>query len=298
MINQPTGQVSGAYRRRIGEMVVTAISDGYVDASFDMLRAIEARDAEAILHERFMPSPPRINVNCFAVHSGSRVALIDTGAGDTMGPTLGHLGNNLAAAGIRIDDIDTVILTHMHPDHSNGLIDDQGRSCFPEAELVVPELDVKHWHDDAQMAAASERHRIRFFEGARKQIKPYLNRRRDAVGEVFPGVTAHPLPGHTPGHTGYMIESNGESLLIWGDIVHVPEVQTRRPEVTVEPDSDPQKAIETRRQIMEMVASQRLLIAGMHLDFPAFSHLVRRTDGGYLLVPEAWAHDARPGPGH
>ena len=288
MIAAPTNQIPGIYRRKIGDIALTAISDGYVDRPYDMMRDISALAAEKILRDSFRPTPPRISVNCFVVHSAGRVALIDTGCGVSMGDTVGLLPQHLKAADVSIETIDTVILTHMHPDHSNGLTSPSGERNFPDAELVISETDVKHWHDDAAMNVASARHRERFFLAAREQIKPYHNRRRDAKGEVFPGVTAMPLPGHTPGHTGYMITSGGKDLMIWGDIVHIPDIQARQPEVTVEPDSDPTAAIATRRRILEMTAREKLPIVGMHTHFPGFVYVVGTAQQGYQLVPEMW----------
>jgi glyoxylase-like metal-dependent hydrolase (beta-lactamase superfamily II) len=289
MIAAPASQVPGIYRRKIGDIVVTAISDGYVDAAYDMMREIAPGDAEGILRGAFRPAPPRISVNCFVIHSAGRVGLIDTGFGVSMGATGGWLPRNLALAGVDIGTIDSVILTHMHPDHSNGLTAPDGSANFPNAELVVSEIDVKHWHDDGAMSIASERHRIRFFMGAREQIKPYLNRRRDNKGEVFPGVTAVPLYGHTPGHTGYMVASGGQSLFIWGDIVHIPDVQVVRPDVYVDPDSDHAAAVATRRRTFDMVATDRLLVAGAHMHFPGLLNLTGDAAKGYRLVPEMWA---------
>lgn len=107
---------------------------------------------------------------------------------------------------------------------------------------------------------------------------------------LMPGVTAVPLPGHTPGHTGYLVESGGASLLIWGDIVHVQELQVPRPEVTMAVDVDPAQAVATRRAILDRVATERLGIAGMHLHFPAFAHVIP-DHGGYRLLPEPWSMD-------
>lgn len=286
----PSEQIPALYHRKIGDIVVTSVSDGYVSGSYEMLKGITAEDAERILRGSFRPSPPRISVNCFLVWSGGRIALIDTGCGATMGEQLGRLPDNLARAGVAIADIDTVLLTHMHPDHSNGLTSAQGVANFAAAELVISETDLRHWHDDAAMSVASPRHRERFFLAAREQIKPYLARRRDAVGEVFPGVTAMPLPGHTPGHTGYLISSGGASLLVWGDIVHAPDIQVRRPEVHVEPDSDHQEAVATRRRVFDMVATDRLLVAGMHMHFPGLLNLSGNSAAGYQLEPETWQH--------
>jgi len=284
----PSAQIPGVYRRRIGDIVVTAISDGYLDASYDFMRNITPQDAERILKEAYRPAPPRVSINCFVLHSGGRVALVETGSGDKMGPTLGKMPQNLAAAGVDIASIDTILLTHMHPDHSNGLTDNNGAAVFPNAELVVSERDVAHWHDDAAMARATERQKMRFFQWAREQIKPYHSRRRDPRGEVFPGVSAMPLYGHTPGHTGYLVSSKGEQLLIWGDIVHMPDIQTRRPDVFMEPDVDGEAAVATRKRVFDHVATDRLLCAGMHMHFPGFLNLNRRGDGGYELISEIW----------
>ena len=284
----PTSQIPGVYRRRIGDIVVTAISDGYLDGAYEFMRDITPQDAERILKDVYRPAPPRISINCFVIHSAGRVALVETGSGNSMGPTLGKMPQNLAAAGVDTRAIDTILLTHMHPDHSNGLTDENGVAKFPHVELVVAERDVDHWFDDAAMARATERQKLRFFQWAREQIAPYQQQRRDAKGEVFPGVTAEPIPGHTPGHTAYRIASKGEQLLIWGDIVHIPDVQTRRPDVYMEPDVDGQAAIAMRKRVFDMVATDRLLAAGMHMHFPGFLNLNRRPDGGYELVPEIW----------
>ena len=124
----PSRQIPGVYRRRIGDIVVTAISDGYLDASYDFMRNITPPDAERILKEAYRPAPPRISVNTFLIHSGGRIALVDTGSQHSMGPTLGHMPKHIAAAGVDVTDIDTIILTHMHPDHSNGLTDANGKA--------------------------------------------------------------------------------------------------------------------------------------------------------------------------
>lgn len=280
-------QVAGLYRRRIGDVVVTAISDGYIDAPFAALQSISEADADAILRQSFRPSPPRINVNTYLIQSAGRTAIVDTGSGDTMGPTLGHLFDLIGECGLTTAEVDTVLLTHMHPDHSNGLTAADGTKLFPNAEIVVGEADVKHWHDDGARSRAPESQQTRYFDTARAQIAPYRDQRKNAAGSPFPNVTAVPLNGHTPGHTGYLVESNGEALLIWGDICHVPDIQVRRPEVTMAFDTDPAAAIAARKRAFDMAASDRLLVAGMHLHFPGFSYMSREADG-YRLIPEAW----------
>ncbi|MGB3865594.1 MAG: MBL fold metallo-hydrolase [Xanthobacteraceae bacterium] len=285
----PEQQVPSVYRRRIGDIVVTALSDGYLDADVSVLQRISRAEIDKRLAECFRPVPPRLSVNAFLIHSKNRVALVETGSGDSMGPTLGKLVLNMRASGTEPAEVDTVLLTHMHPDHSNGLCDPDGSRIYPNAELLIHEDEVRHWNDDEAMAAAPERKRIRYFEAARRQLGPYRQQLRTIrEGEVFPGVTAVPIPGHTPGHTAYRIADGGEQLLIWGDTVHIPEIQTQNPDVTLDFDSDPDAAVKMRRRVFDMAATDRMLIAGMHVHFPGFSHIVRRGNG-YELLPEAWS---------
>ena len=289
MAQVPDAQIPGVYHRRIGDIVVTALSDGYLDGTVEAMQNIAPAEATRMLTEQFRPGR-RTSVNCYLVYSAGRLALIETGSGNYLQPTAGRLQHNLKAAGVNPADIEAVILTHMHPDHSAGLTNPKtGEKLFPNAELIVHENEPRHWQDDAAMNRADERARTLYFQCAREQIAPYHNRTRTFSGavEVFPGVTSLPLHGHTPGHSGYRIASGDKSLLIWGDIIHVPEVQVPRPEVTMAFDTDPQVAAATRRQVFDMVATNQQLIAGMHVHFPGFAHLVKQGDG-YLMLPEPW----------
>jgi glyoxylase-like metal-dependent hydrolase (beta-lactamase superfamily II) len=289
MVQVPGSQIPGVYHRRIGDIVVTALSDGYLDGTVEVMQNITPADATKILSDKFRPGP-RISVNCYLVYSAGRLALIETGSGDYLMPTAGKLQRNLKAAGVDPADIEAVILTHMHPDHSAGLTDPKtGQKFFPNAELVVHENEPRHWQDDGAMSRADERARTMYFQCAREQMAPYHNQMRtfSRAVEVFPGVTSMPLHGHTPGHSGYMIASGDKSLLIWGDITHIPEVQVARPEVTMVFDTDPHQAAATRKRTFDMVATDRQLVAGMHLHFPGFANLVKQGDS-YLMLPEPW----------
>jgi glyoxylase-like metal-dependent hydrolase (beta-lactamase superfamily II) len=253
-----------------------------------VLRNISQDEARQLLADSFRPAR-RTAVNAFLLYSAGRLALIETGSGNYLLPTAGKVLANVRAAGVDPAEIEAVLLTHMHPDHSAGLSDPAtGQRYYPNAELVVHENEPRHWFDDAKMAVATERAKKLYFQCARDQTTPYRDRwRLFQKGEVFPGVTAIPCHGHTPGHSSFLIASGNEQLLIWGDTVHVPEVQTARPEVCMEFDTDADAAAATRRRVFDMVATDRLAVTGMHLHFPGFSHLVRRSSG-YQLIPEAW----------
>ena len=289
-VRTPSEQVPGVYRLRVGDIVVTALSDGYFEGGFEVLPNISAEDATDLLERAGRPARARVPINAFAIHSGGRIALIDTGAGSSLGPTAGRLPANLTAAGIAPHEIDTVLLTHMHPDHTPGLTDGAGVPFFPNAELRMHEDEAAYWQDDTALSRAMEPNRS-FFQAARAQLKAYRDRLRPVQpGEVFPGVTWIPMAGHTPGHTGYLIASGDASLMIWGDIVHIQDVQVPRPDTAFFGDVDPMAAAATRRRVLDMVATDRLLVGGMHIHFPGLARVVR--DGtAFQLMPEAWSSD-------
>lgn len=155
--------------------------------------------------------------------------------------------------------MDVILLTHVHPDHSNGITSDDGKALFPNAEIILHENEIEFWFDDAAMAAATPRARTRYFEAARFRLAPYKGRIRTfPEGEVLPGIFGIPSPGHTPGHSAYRISSGAEELLIWGDVVHYPELQIPRPEITVLYDNDQPLAAASRIAMFELAIRDKL----------------------------------------
>jgi glyoxylase-like metal-dependent hydrolase (beta-lactamase superfamily II) len=292
-LQKPAQQPPGVHHFAIGDVVVTALNDGMIgDATFnffDFVTNLSKDAAEALHRAAFRVVPPRLAVNAFLLYLPDRIVLVDGGCGATMGPTVGRLAGNLAAMGVRPGDIGTILATHLHPDHVGGLVDGTGQATFPNAELVVHEADAAYWSDDTVLAQATDEQDRQFVLLARATLAAYRDRTRTVTaGEALPGITTIPAPGHTPGHTGWLIASGRETLLIWGDVVHLPGVQFAHPEAGMVFDVDGDQAIATRQRIMDMAATDRLRVAGMHLDFPSFGHVVR--DGGaYAFVPEVWS---------
>lgn len=287
MKGYPATANTGIYHRKVGDLTITAVSDGYMDGPIDAARNLDPQTTSAMLHEAFRLVPPRVSINTFLIRSDTHTALVDTGSGDTMGPTMGRLIENLNSIGIESEDVDTVLLTHMHPDHSNGLLAKDGGRAFPNAQIAVSEIDVRHWHDDTAMAAATERQKFRYFQQAREQIAPYKDRLVDP-GDAVSWIDAIPTPGHTPGHTCYLVHSGSEAILIWGDTVHWPAVQVPRPEITMHYDTDPDSAAASRKLIFDMAASERLLVGGMHTDFPGFGYVARQ-GASFTYTSDVWA---------
>jgi glyoxylase-like metal-dependent hydrolase (beta-lactamase superfamily II) len=281
-----TAQSPAFYRRKIGAAVVTALSDGYFDLPFSFFPALDPADGAQLLDRAHRPSPPRIQVNAFLVELSGRRTLIDTGCGCQLGPTVNRLRQNMGAAGVTEASIDTILCTHIHPDHTNGLVDEGGRAIFPNAEVCVHRADAAFWLDDANKPKVPPDAEVQF-DWAKAAFAPYKDRTRLInVGEVVPDVEAIALHGHTPGHCGYVVHGGSEALLIWGDAVHSIAIQAARPEVSFAADMDPDAARATRRRLFDRVASDRLLITGMHLEFPGFGSMVRE-GGRFRYEPES-----------
>lgn len=262
--------------KQIGDVTITAVSDGYLTASLDFLSNIDPIDALQMQRDAGATEPTAIHINCYLVHSHGRTVLIDAGAGGIK-QWGGKLTSNLMRVGVDPSAIGAILLTHAHPDHVGGLMDASGHAAFPNAELVVHEREVAFWRDDGNLARASARAQGNFLI-ARQAFDGYRDRLRTFEGgEVLTGITAMLLSGHTAGHTGYRLDSGGESLLIWGDIVHFPQIQVPRPEVSIAFDQDATLASATRSRLLDCVAAERLLIAGMHLGEAGFARIERKS---------------------
>lgn len=268
--------------RDLGDIEVMAVSDGYLQVDFGMLSNVDEEECEEIQRSAQVNELNAVHINTFLVRRKGKNILIDSGAGGVKGWG-GRLISNLARLDIQPEDIDAVLLTHAHPDHIGGLLSAEGEAVFANAELVINSEEFNYLEDDKNFAAVSDRVKGNFLL-ARSIFKKYQKSLRLIdKGEVFPGIFAVPLKGHTPGHTGYRIEGSRDSLLIWGDIVHFPHIQLLKPEVAIAFDYDPQMAAETRSRILDVVSSDRILVGGMHFGEQGFGY-IEKLKSGYGIV--------------
>lgn len=269
--------------RRFGPYTVTTLVDGIFEAPADVLLHADGDDARRRLIEKRAERGIKIDVNCFVLRGPDGITLIDSGAADAFGPALGKVRAALQAAGIRPEQIDRVLLTHIHGDHALGLLD--GTAAWaPRAELLIPEADLAYFTDPAARAAQPEPKRGPF-DIAAKLVGAYAGRLRALLnGEVpgLPGIEALPLPGHTPGHTGYLVRDARDSLLIWGDALHLQDEQPGEPEIELIFDIDPALALRTRRALLERLATEGWIATGSHIT--GFGR-VQRAGRAYGFVP-------------
>ena len=274
-------QAPGFYRMTLGDFEVTALYDGSFDLPVDQLLKQPAAKTSAALAKHFQKLPVETSVNAFLVNTGTKLILVDTGTGGYSGPTSGTLLANLKAAGYRPDQVDDIFITHMHGDHVGGLSHD-GVAVFPKAVVHAGKGDVDHYLSQAEMARAPADSKDGFTT-AMNAFGPYQAAGRlqpiAADSEIVPGVRSWATPGHTPGHTSYVIESKGAKLIVIGDLIHVAAVQLDDPTVTIAFDSDNKAAEAQRQKVFAQAARDGTLVAAAHLQFPGMGHLVASGKG-------------------
>lgn len=298
-------QAPGYYRLMVGDIEVTALYDGSIGIDNKLLKGLSEEEKETYLNQAFLDYKNGVQtaVNGFLVNTGKELVLIDTGAAKKFGPTMGNLSDNIRAAGYKPEDVTTVLLTHLHPDHVSGLETPDGKVLFPNATVYTSKAEADFWlNPENEKKAPKDKQPM--FALSRAAIEPYNEKGRfhadnmegsvvsivaaDGKNTPLEGITAIHTAGHTPGHTSFLITSKGQKLLVWGDIVHSHSIQFQRPEVSLEFDSDSQAAIATRKKILEESAKEKWWVAGAHLPFPGIGH-VRKDGSAYRWVPVEYA---------
>ena len=283
---QQKSQAPGYYRMMLGDFEITALCDGTFPLKVsEVITGIAPKDLDAALARSFLSGTIEESVNGFLINTGSKLVLIDTGAGAYFGPTTGKLLASLKASGYRPDQVDEIYITHMHNDHIGGLVLD-GKAAFPKAVVRASQKEADYWLSKAHRDAAPKDAR-KDFDQAMAAFQPYLSagRFKPFAGDaaLVPGVRAMAAPGHTPGHTVYLAESQGQTLMFWGDTMHVAALQFPDPSLTDNYDADAAAGIAERKRIFADVAEHRYWVAGAHLSFPGIGHL-RSAGAGYIYV--------------
>ncbi|RZJ13214.1 MAG: MBL fold metallo-hydrolase [Rubrivivax sp.] len=279
---QLKGQAPGWYRLQLGEFEITALSDGSIDLPVDKLLQQPAADTIRALQHRYLGVPLETSVNAYLVNTGSKVVLVDTGTAGLFGPTAGRVLANLKAAGYAPEQVDEIVITHMHGDHIGGA----SATAFPNATLRLDKRDADFWlSPEGQKAGGDGAKAIAGIIKAYQDVGRFKPFDGSSAGvEIVPGVKAFPAYGHTPGHSNYVAESKGQKMMFWGDLMHVAAVQFPKPEVTVQFDSDPKEARPAREKAYAAAADGGYYVAVSHVSFPGIGKL--RVDGkGYDWLP-------------
>lgn len=288
-----SGGNTGHYRFRVGEISATVLSDGIIGGP-PRVYASDAPEAELqeVLRQAFLPADHMtLNLNTLLIETGGRRILIEAGAGKTMGPNGGQIFDNLAAIGLSAADIDTIVISHTHPDHVGNLRTADGSKAFPRATVFLPKADwdlfVRTDPDLSYMPVPQE-FRLRFAAAIKSSLEPVRNdvELYEAGTEIVPGLTTIVASGHTPGMATFLVHSGDDQLLLTADLAYHPVVNVDRPWLPG-PDRDKETALASRRRIFDRAAADRIPVLGFHFPFPGLGQMLK-TDGAYAWVPANW----------
>jgi glyoxylase-like metal-dependent hydrolase (beta-lactamase superfamily II) len=284
-----TTAVGGFYKRKLGDFTVTALLDGYIDLGVEFFTGVDRSAIETALMDAFHPFSDKVRaaVTSYAIETGKELILVDTGAGGSLGPSSSKFLETFKAAGFAPESVDRILITHMHPDHIWDLVDG-GKVRFPKAVLNINALDHAFWTDEGNLSRAEATAKP-WFTRAQEVSKAYGGQLELFTGakEFLAGVRSEPLHGHTPGQSGFRIESAGQQLFFMGDTASMQAVHFRHPEAGLVFDIDGEASTATRKRMLDMLAADRTLTAGAHMSFPSFGYIAR-SGGAYAWVQEDW----------
>jgi glyoxylase-like metal-dependent hydrolase (beta-lactamase superfamily II) len=290
-------QAASFYRYKLGSMEITVLSDGVakVPVNEAFIPNVKVDEVKAALAASFMD--PNVFIgpyNPIVINTGSRMIVVDMGTGEAnfkaTNGVAGQLLTNMAAAGIDPKAIDTVLISHYHGDHINGLLRADGSLTYPNAEVLVPAPEHKYWMDDGERSRAPTQRISEIFTNARRVISGEVLKRLRTYEwdkEVLPGITAVGTPGHTPGHTSHIVSSGSKTVYVQADVTHAPFLFARHPGWHAFYDHEPVLAEATRRKVYDMLAAEKMTVQGFHYPFPSVAH-VEKTANGYQEIPILW----------
>ena len=285
-------QAPGFFRLKVGDLEVTALYDGAAVFELPWLKGKKATIdgvAKALKRDPHLLDAADLG---FLVNTGKQLILVDAGAGTWYGGgAFGRLAGSLRSAGYTPEQVDLVLITHLHADHVGGLTSHDGEIVFPNAEVYVAKAESDFWLSP-EIAAKAPKDAQPFFRSAQAIAAPYIKAGKwhtfSGSESIVDGMELVPLSGHTPGHTGYEFSSKGQKILFWGDTIHAQRVQLQHPEVTVVFDIDPTAAAATRNQLLPKLADEGVVIAAPHLLFPGLGRL-HKEGKAYSWAPVAFA---------
>jgi len=287
---------AGYYRMKIGNIDVIALTDGTIGVDFlPLLTNIKPGEVESLLAREYVkPTAVEASINAYLIQIDNKLILVDTGAGELLGPKLDKLPNSLRSVGLRPEQITDILLTHIHPDHSGGLTVG-GRRVFPNATVHVNKLELDYWTNKSLGEKAPEPTKT-FFQQVDQTVTPYIKSGQvktfDGEVQLFPGLRTVAGYGHTPGQTYYVLQSNGQTLVFWGDTIHVQDVQFADPSVTIKFDVDPKAAAAKRKLALADAAKNGYLVALDHAYFPGVGHVQKEGDH-YRWIPVPYINDSQ-----
>jgi glyoxylase-like metal-dependent hydrolase (beta-lactamase superfamily II) len=304
IVEMPTKDIFSVYPFRVGSQDGWAIPDGFLWGEPVQQYAIDVSDAEIVtLFGPYFLDPHRIQLSMSPIlfRWGPDLILVDTGIGNVLGAPVGLLHPGLSALGIKPEEISAVLLTHLHVDHVGGSFDPVNKkSLFPRARVFISEAEIEFWSTpnpdiselrdvpteliDLTIKTARDA-----LDALAQQLKPF-----GPENELLPGIGSIPLPGHTPGQSGYLFNSEGSQFLVVGDAMHDPVLHIQRPEWTSMGDARRQQTVKTRRQLLARLADEKLRFQGFHFPFPGIGHVRRNGIDRFEFVPERWTWPEKP----
>jgi glyoxylase-like metal-dependent hydrolase (beta-lactamase superfamily II) len=286
-------EAPGYFRVKVGALEVTSLFDGAGAFQTDWLKGPPEEIGK--IGEAVKADPHFLdgNENAFLVNTGTKLILVDAGAGAWFGGgAFGRVGKSLREAGYSPGQVDLVLVTHLHSDHVGGLTSKKGERLFPSAHIYVAKSENDFWLS-REIAAKAPAQAKQFFDDAQAIARPYIQAGRwhtfEPTDRIVDGLTIVPLPGHTPGHSGFQFESQGQKILFWGDTVHSLDTQLPYPDIAVVFDGDPDAAAASRAKEFEALAGSGILIAGPHNTFPGLGRLYKAASA-YRWAPVSYSN--------